>query len=85
MEVQHLTSDDARSLMARGVHDKESVIKAAIEAGEIDDCDSNFFSNGNLTHGWYKATPREGFNTFYYPSTEGIRGAFEATFITCAW
>jgi hypothetical protein len=83
--VDLLKSDDTKTLMARGEHSKEKIISAAIESGEIDESEAETFMAGHYDFGWFKAVPRDGYSTWYYPSREGVRGAFQASTIGIYW
>jgi hypothetical protein len=85
VQVDVLRSDDSRTLMARGEHSKETVIAAAIDAEEIDESYREHYEKGELVVGWYRATPRDGFSTYYYPAKERSRGAFLATCVIVPW
>ncbi|MGY0319488.1 hypothetical protein ACVQK1_15765, partial [Edwardsiella tarda] len=80
--VQLLSSDDCVTLMAHGEVSKAELIEKAIRQGEIDEGDRQKFEKAEFcANKWLKATPREGYSTYYYESHEGVRGAFKATCI----
>lgn len=85
MEVQLIKSDDTKTLMARGEHDMESIIDAAIAADEIDESYRDDYLNGTHLVTWMRATPRDGYSTWYYEAKEASRGAFKASLVTILW
>lgn len=84
--VQLLKSDDCVTLMGRGEVSKEELIEEAIRQGEIDADDRECFEKAEFcANKWMKAVPREGYSTYYYESSEGVRGAFKATCLQYLW
>jgi|GEM_PF-2113765 hypothetical protein len=84
--VQLLKSDDCVTLMARGEVSKAELIAEAIRQGEIEEDERERFEKAEFcSQKWLKATPREGYSTYYYESNESVRGAFKATCIQYLW
>ncbi len=75
-----LKSDDQMTLMMRGEHTALKVIDTAIKLGEIEEEDRQWWGNyDGFEVGYFKAVPRGGYSTYYYPSNKGVKGAFLAT------
>ena len=78
--VEYLRSDDGVTLMMRGCHTADQVINTAISSGEIEEEDrQRWEDNDHFEVAYFKAVPRDGYGTYYYRSSEGVRGAFIAT------
>lgn len=67
------------NLCANGIHTKEAVMKMAVEAGLIEP-DETF--HGEAESGWWKAVPHCECGVEYWQSSETVRGAFQATFVS---
>lgn len=67
------------NLCAKGIHTKEAVMKMAVEAGLIES-DETF--HGEAESGWWKAVPHCECGVEYWQSSETVRGAFQATFVS---
>lgn len=75
-----LETEDSLVLMMRGEHTKETVINSAIAANEISQSDrETWLACEDINVGYYKAVPREGYATYYYPVSQDVKGAFMAT------
>ena len=75
-----LETEDSLVLMMRGEHTKETVINSAIAANEIAESDRvTWLACEDINVGYYKAVPREGYATYYYPVSQDVKGAFLAT------
>ncbi|MEX9770828.1 hypothetical protein WEU31_13995 [Morganella morganii] len=78
-----LKSDDQITLMMRGEHTALKVIGTAIKSGEIEEEDRQRWGNcDRFDVGYFKAVPRDGYSTYYYPSNKDVKGAFLATTLT---
>lgn len=70
--------DDSYMLMSKGHHDielfKSECKKEYEHIGEyLESCECP------CQHLWYKAVPRDGYNSWYAPVDKSVRGAFPAT------
>lgn len=75
-----LKSDDQMTLMMRGEHTALKVIDTAIKSGEIEEEDRQWWESHNrFDIGYFKAVPRDGYSTYFYPSNKDVKGAFLAT------
>lgn len=75
-----LETEDSLVLMMRGEHTKETVINSAIAANEVSESDrATWLACEDINVGYYKAVPKAGYGIYYYPSSQGIQGAFLAT------
>ncbi|WP_272520781.1 MULTISPECIES: hypothetical protein [unclassified Providencia] len=75
-----LETEDSLVLMMRGEHTKETVINSAIAANEIAESDRvTWLACEDINVGYYKTVSREGYETYYYPVSQDINGAFLAT------
>ncbi|EPI2108197.1 hypothetical protein [Providencia sp. PROV258] len=76
-----LETEDSLVLMMRGEQSKETVINSAIAANEISQNDrETWLACEDINVGYYKAVPRDdGDATYYYPSSQDVKGAFLAT------
>lgn len=85
-KVEFLKSNDVKTLMMRGAHSKVEVINAAIEAGEIEEEERDSWEKcDKFESGYFKAVPRDGYSTYYYPSNQNVKGAFLATTLMIYW
>lgn len=75
-----LETEDSLVLMMRGEHAKETVINSAIAANEISENDrATWEACDDMNVSYYKAVPKAGYATYYYPSDQAVKGAFLAT------
>lgn len=80
LNVVLLETEDSVLLMMRGEHSKETVINSAIAANEIFESDRiTWLACEDMNVGYYKVVPSEGDTTYYYPSSQDVKGAFLAT------
>ncbi|WP_260506365.1 hypothetical protein [Yersinia enterocolitica] len=78
---EYLTSDDCTFLVMRGDYDKDAIIKAAIEQGEIDSDDAEDWQSANYYQTNYKAVPRSEYSAWYAPLDKPCRGSFFASIL----
>lgn len=84
--VELLKSDDSKTLMMRGEHTAVEVIDAAIKSEEIEEEDRQRWEKcDQFDVGYFKAVPRDGYSTYYYPSNKSVKGAFLATVLMVYW
>lgn len=85
-KVEFLKCNDVKTLMMRGTHSKAEVINAAIESGEIEEEERDKWEKcDQFESGYFKAVPRDGYSTYYYPSNQSVKGAFLATTLMIYW
>ncbi|GAA0334830.1 hypothetical protein L9H26_04035 [Morganella psychrotolerans] len=84
--VEFLKTDDTKTLMMRGEHTVGEVIDAAIKSEEIEEEDrQQWEKHDRFDVGYFKAVPRDGYSTYYYPSNKDVKGSFLATTLTNYW
>ncbi|NBM04512.1 hypothetical protein [Proteus sp. G2671] len=84
--ILSLRNDDVKTLLMKGKHTASEVINSAIEAGEIDESDRQFWEEyDNVDVCYFKAVPKPGYSAYYHESSKGVKGAFLATAITVYW
>lgn len=72
-----LNSDNCMMLMMRGEHTALQVIDAAIKSEEIEEGERQRWGNyDGFEVGYFKAVPRGGYSTYYYPSNKGVKVRF---------
>ncbi|MGM7960952.1 hypothetical protein [Yersinia enterocolitica] len=76
---EYLRNDDCTFLIMRGDYDKDAIIKAAIEQGEIDSDDADDWQGANYYQTNYKAVPRSECSAWYAPMDKPCRGSFFAS------
>lgn len=78
---EYLTSDDCTFLVMRGDYDKDAIIKAAIEQGEIDSDDAQDWQSANYYQSHYKVSPigGGGYSTWHHPRDTPCKGSFFAS------
>ena len=83
MELGVWANEDSQTYWAKG-HINIDQFKAAIDHQEKEDYGENRFASVSAEHGWFKAIPDNtgNYKCMYYPSSEGVKGAFKATVAT---
>ncbi|MDR4899217.1 hypothetical protein RF656_21105 [Yersinia kristensenii] len=79
---EYLRSDDYTFLIMRGDYDKDAIIKAAIEQGEIHSDDAEDWQSANYYQSHYKVTPiggGGGYSTWHHPRDTPCKGSFFAS------
>ena len=83
MELGVWTSEDSQTYWVKGHVDIDE-FNTTIDAQEKEDYGENRFADAKAEHGWFKAIPDNtgNYRCRYYPSREGVVGAFKATTAT---
>lgn len=78
----YMCSDDARFLVMRGDYDRDAIIKAAIEQGQIDEEYAEKWKGAEYYQSHYKASPiggGEGYSSWNHPRDTPCRGSYFAS------
>lgn len=78
----YMCSDDSRFLVMRGDYDREAIIKAAVEQGQIDADYSKNWESAEYYQCHYKASPiggAEGYSSWNHPRDTPCRGSYFAS------